>query len=208
MNLKFLIVFASLFVSACFENAENRFQNDADLVRLEHLEYWTGVIDEYYLKIGLVKIATKQQMRYLSSNGDKYDGRLDNNSSGFFKEYAVKDLVSEIEAVLGHEIDEKYDIQQVPTKSPVGYFYFVNTDGYLVWTTCITCGVTPISTLLLDGFTPTVNIVSEGMAGKVPKALTREKMLNHPIYKSWVSKTIKKPGHVEKIVKENRRDSK
>ena len=223
MKFKLFIILIISFVSACSEDPAEQFQEDADLIRLKHLEYWTEIIEKYYQVKGsypfqseiqkskdivLVKIATKQQMRYLSSEGDKYDKRLDNNQSDYFKERSVRDFVAEIESVLGHDIEEKYDIQKVPTSSPVGYYYFTSKDGYLVWVSCITCGVTQISTLLMDGYTPTVNIVSDGMVGKVPKALTREDMLNHPIFKSWVSKPFHKIEYVRNLVKENSRDSK
>jgi hypothetical protein len=223
MNLKILVVLFIFFISACSGIPMKQFQEDADLIRLEHLEYWTEIIDKYYKIKGnypfqgevknsedivLVKIATKQQMQYLSSGGDKYEKRLDNNQSGYFKERSVKEFVTELESVLGTEIEEKYDIQKVPTSSPVGYYYFTAKDGYLIWVTCITCGVTQVSTLLMDGYTPTVNIVSKGMVGKVTKALTRDEMLNHPIYKSWVSRPFHKREYVHNLVKENSRDSK
>ena len=200
-----------------------QFQEDADLIRLEHLENWTEIIEEFHQakghyplqkeaqkngKMTLVKIATKQQMRYLSVGGDKYDKRLDNNQTGYFQDVDVKQFVAAIESALGRDIEEKYDIQKVPTSSPVGYYYFATNDGYLLWVTCITCGVTQVSTLLMDGFTPTVNIVSEGMQGKVTKALTRENMLNHPTYKSWVSRPFHKAEYVQNLVKEHGRDSK
>jgi len=60
----------------------------------------------------------------------------------------------------------------------------------------------------MDGITPTVNIVSEGMKGKVAKALTRKEMLNHPIFKGWISSPFQKEAYVRGIVKENSRDSK
>lgn len=200
-----------------------QFQEDADLIRLRHLEYWTEILEEFYQEKGyyplqkeaqssekmiLVKIATKEQMRYLSVGGDKYDKRLDNNQSGYFQDVGVKQFVAAIESALGREIEEKYDIQKVPTSSPVGYYYFATDDGYVLWVTCITCGVTQISTLLMDGFTPTVNIVSEGMEGKVTKALTRENMLSHPIFKSWVSRQFHKSEYVRNLVNENSHDSK
>jgi hypothetical protein len=199
------------------------FQEDADLLRLEHLEYWTALLDEYHeikghypfqnkLKsdkdIALVKIATKQQIQYLSPGSSNYNPKLDINQTVFFKEQKVKDFVIELETVLNRTIEERYDIQKVPTSSPVGYHYFASKDGYLVWVTCTTCGVTPVSTLLMNGFTPTVNIVSKGMVGQVTKALLKKKMLEHPIYKGWVSKSFHKEEYVRNLVKENNSDSK
>lgn len=208
---------------ACSDNPMKEFQEDADLLRLEHLEYWTALLDEYNnikghypfqngLKngkdIALVKIVTRQQIQYLSPGTPDYNPKLDNNQSGFFKEYSVKDFVQELETILKRTIEEKYDIQRVPVSSPVGYYYFASKDGYLVWVTCITCSVSKVSTLLMDGFTPTVNIVSQGMVGQVPKALPRQQMLKNPTYKEWVSKDFHKEEYVRKLVAENSRDSK
>lgn len=224
MNKCIVILVISLF--SCTVNAGSpikAFQEDADLLRLEHLEYWTGLLDEYHkikghypfqdqLKSGkdisLVKIATKQQLQYMSPGSASYNQKLDNNQSGFFKEKPVKELITELELALERTIEEKYDIQNVPTSSPVGYFYFTSQDGYLVWVTCITCGVTQVSTLLMDGFTPTVNIISKGMVGQVPKALLKQEMLNHPTYKKWVSRPFHKEEYVRKLVAENSSDSK
>lgn len=203
--------------------AQVGFQADADQIRLEHLEYWTALMEEYNSvkgyyplqnklqeknDIGLVKIATKQQMSVLSVGGSNYNKRLDNNSNGRFKEESVATLVTVLEAGLNRTIAEKYDIQKVPVSSPVGYFYFYTEDGYLLWVTCITCDVTLISTLLFDGYTPTVNVVSEGMKGKVAKALLREEMLSHPIYREWKARGFQREEHVRSIVKENEADSK
>ena len=217
-----ILLLVCLVLTAC-SKVERQFQNDADLLRLEHLQYWTGLVEEYHKKtgsypfqeelsssseIGLVKIATKQQRQYLSPGSDKYNPKMDNNSNGAFREFSLKIFVSVLESSLGIEIEEKYDIQKVPTNNAIGYYYFVSADGYLIWVTCISCGVTEISTLLMDGITPTINIVSEGMKGKVTKALTREEMLEHPIFKSWVSSPFQKETYVRGIVQENSRDSK
>jgi hypothetical protein len=228
MKSKLLIIIASMSLIACAAagtgtgSARNSFQHDADLIRLEHLEYWAKLIEQYAeikshyplqdqttgnKDIVLVKIATRQQQKYLVKSGDKYSPQLDINSSGFFKENSVSELITEIESVIGNEISEKYDIQKVPTSRPVGYFYFVSNDGYVLWVTCITCGVTKISTLALRN-TPTVNIASEGLVSKVSKALTSVDMLNHPIYKQWRSQTLTKESYVRALVAEHERDSK
>ena len=218
-----IIILSFLGLTSCFDNSVDEFQSDADLIRLEHLEYWTDLLDEYQKikghypfqdqlegggDIALVKIATKQQLQYLSSGSADYNPKLDNNQSGFFKEHTISDFVKELESTLKREIDEKYDIQKIPTSSPVGYYYFTSKDGYLVWVTCITCGVTKVSTLLMDGFTPTVNLVSSGMAGQVPKALIKKEMLAHPTYKNWISRAFHNEEYARKVVAENNRDTK
>jgi len=204
-------------------NIEASFQNDADLLRLEHLEFWTKLVEDYYNKtgyypfqqrievndkIGLVRIATKNQQLYFDKDSELYISALDNNSDNFFQEFTVKDFVSEIESKLGLDIDERYDIQKVPTDSVIWYNYFVTAKGYLVWVPCISCGVTQISTLTMDGKTPTVNIVSKEMLNDVPKSLTREEMLNNPIYKKWKANILSKEEYLRGLEKENFNDSK
>lgn len=220
-----LILFVSCTLASCvgLRNLELEYQRDADLIRLEHLQYWTSLIEKYYTQVGhyplqdmiedeegiiLVKIATKSQSQYLSKGNLLYNPRLDNNPQEVFKEVSVKSLVQELEDGLGTPIAEKYDIQKVPTESIIGYNYFVTRDGYLFWSTCITCGVTEISTLLMNGFTPTVNIVSEGMVGKVTKALTRDEMVSHKIFQSWIKESLTREEYVRGLVEENESDSK
>jgi len=147
-------------------------------------------------------------MQYLKSGSGKYRKSLDNNADGFFQEFPVKDFVAELEAKLGRPIDEKYDIQRVPVKSPVGYNYYPTANGYVFWVTCISCGTSRISTLLMDGVTPTVNIVSPGMQGQVTKALTRDKMLADPGFQQWQKAPFNKEGFVRQVEQENLHDSK
>lgn len=218
-----LLIFGFLGLNMFYQNFEKSYQQDADILRLEHLEFWTELVNEYHNKMGhypfqdslkkeddivLVRIATQNQQQYFSKDSDLYRPDLDYNYDNFFREVSVKDFVSEIEDKLERNIDEKYDIQKVPTNSVIWYNYFVSKKGYLVWIPCITCGVSKISTLTMDGRTPTVNIVSEGMLDDVPKSLTREDMISSPIYKNWKSRGMKKEGYLRELEKENFDNSK
>ena len=212
-------------LSGCSSLAEmeDQYQHDADIARLDHLLYWSALIEEYYTSTGyypfqnrinntenitLVKIATKRQQRYLSAGNRQYDANLDINANGRFTEERMSEFVLEIQQKLGRNINEYYDIQNVPTSSPIGYNYFATKDGYLLWTTCITCGVTQISTLLMNGHTPTVNITSIGMKDKVTKALLRKELIDHPIFKKWITKKPYKAGYITHVTESNFDDSK
>lgn len=233
MNIKVILLGFTIFTFATFGLAENviaqatqkqlmDYQKDADLARLEHILYWTDLIEEYQQKTGsfpfqnsltsskpgFVRIVTKAQQEYFDPQSDKYISKIDNNARGSFQQFSIVDFVAELEKGLGREIEEKYDIQNVPSKTTIGYNYFVTEDGYLVWVPCITCGVTPVSTLLLDGYTPTVNIASEGMVGSVTKAYTRDDMIAHPIFKDWMARGYIKEGYVRHVEQQNARDSK
>ncbi len=202
---------------------ELSFQYDADLVRLEHLEYWTFLIEEFYDEnwyyplqnnlnskddIWLVRIATKEQQMFFDKNSEYYKYNLDNNWNDFFQEFDTSKFILELEKWLFRDIDEKYDIQKYPTYSPIWYNYFVTESWYLLWVTCITCWVTPISTLLYDWVTPTVNIVSIWMKEEVFKSLTRNEMINHPIYKWWKKRNYIKEWFIREREKENINNSK
>ena len=204
-------------------DADRAFHQDADLARLEHLEYWTGLVEEYENvtgeypfasslpakdSIGLVRIATADQSQFFTPGSDKYLRDLDNNAKSRFQEHSMADFVAELESGLGRTVEEKYDIQYVPSGSPIWYNYFVTEAGYLVWVTCITCDVTLISTLLYDGYTPTVNITSPGMKDSVSKALTRSEMLSHPIFLQWKSRPFVKEEFVRYRENLHRSDSK
>ncbi|MBS9778165.1 MAG: hypothetical protein KGV50_05305 [Gammaproteobacteria bacterium] len=206
-----------------YQKAEQYFQEDADLVRLADLEYWTGVIEEYHKKTGkyplqnqlqskneivLVKVATQFQRKFLSPGSDEYMPDMDNNKGERFTEKSMKDFVTVLEQGVKHPVDERYDIQKVPTKSPIGYNYFATHDGYLFWVTCQTCGVTPISTLLMDGYTPTVNIASIGMIDKVTKARIRKDMLSDEIFKKWIARPFHKKKYIDTLIKETIHETK
>ena len=207
------------------QKAMEQFQRDADIVRLEHILYWSELMEEYFAIKGsypfqdqlkendfacLVKIASKIQRQFISPGSKEYNPELDMNADKRFKELPIKELVSELETVLGREVKERYDIQKAPTHSPIGYYYFASHDGYLIWCICPTYGVSKISTLLMDGYTPTVNIVSKGMKGKVTKALTRDELLNNPIFKQWQKREFSKgkEPYIRKLIAENESDSK
>lgn len=232
MKKNFLIIFLMIFLSAsvfmaksCFASFEEAYQADADHLRLEHLLYWTGLIEEYYKKTGHypfqdkrdldkqiieVRIATREQAQYFTKGNDKYVEPLDINSTGRFKEVTVKDFVAELEKGLGRAIDEKYDPQRVPTYDPIWYHYFTNDNGYLLYVTCISCGTTEVSTLLVTeiAHTPTVNIGSEAMAAKVTKALTRDKMMENPTFKSWMAREWIKEGFFRELEEKHKAETK
>jgi hypothetical protein len=211
-------------VNSVHENYVNEFDLDADKARIEHLVYWTALIEEYYKKTGyypmqklsltpqekavLIRIMTKEQRVHLIKGGKKYNPDLDTNYNGIFKEVAVKDFVSELESKLNHNVREYYDIEKVPNKHVLGYHYFVTDKGYLLWGICMTCGVTPITTLLMDGTTPTINIVSAGMKSEVPKSLTRVEILNNKIFKDLQNRPFSKEDFVRRRENETILDSK
>jgi hypothetical protein len=186
-------------------NEGGRHKTD-DMTRLEDLVYWTGLVEQYHKKTGryplqeelekdemiLVRIANEQQQQYFDPISILYNKKYDQVTSNTFMPYSTEVFVQELERVLGPLDKIPFDPDYEMRNTLNWYNYFATEDGYLMWVTCVSCGVTKISTLLLDGVTPTVNIVSEGMAGKVTKALQRDEMMQHPIFIDWVSRDVNK----------------
>lgn len=206
-------------------NAVQQFQSDADIIRLEHILYWSGLIEEYYEQKGayplqnqldengvaiLVKIATRLQRQFISPGSRDYNAELDLNVNGTFQELPVRSFIAELEDGLGREIKERYDIQKDPPVSPIGYSYFTTPDGYMILCICPTYGVSKISTLFMDRFSPAVKIVSPGMKAKVTNSLTRQELMEHPIFHAWRQRklTEENESYVRQRIVENEQDSK
>ncbi len=181
------------FLATCgrpYLTDEIRLQEDIDHLRLDHLEYWTALIEEYHAKLGvypLQKLAIKStkigHVQILPP--DFNDLRIDWGDS--FNEVSTVDMLDELERGLERKIAFKYPPEPTAPTYAMSYNYFVTQDGYLLWVNCQSCGITEISTYTMDGKSMTVNIASEKMVPQVTKALSREDMLAHPTYKTWRS---------------------
>jgi hypothetical protein len=178
-----LLALVTMVGLAGCQHVEELYQHDADIVRARHLVEWAQIIETYHSKAGryplqsrakgdetlLVQIATREQQEYLDPGSSKYAKGIDNKVPRFTS-VSVKDFVADIEAVLGRDIDERYDPQRVPTGAPIYLSYFVNRDGYLIWTVCRTCPPrsNSFSTLLWTA-TPSINIGSKWFIENVRK---------------------------------------
>ena len=202
---------------------EARFQHDADLLRLEHLLYWSGLIEAYHAKLkryplqrelanatkpGLVKIISRQQQQFLSPGSGWYNRQLDQNAHGNFEERPVKELIIALERGLGRHLAEKYDIQQIPTAHPVGYSYRVSAEGYALSAPCLNAAQSELSSLLDNGITPVITIVSPGMQAQVERGWLRDELAAHPQFRHWQSIAFIKETHVRSVEASAYKDSK
>lgn len=182
--------------------SEVKIQQDYDHLRLEHLEYWTGLIEEFHKKTGYYPLqktsgetAPFTHVQILPP--DSNDHLIDWGDN--FLELTSDALISELESGLGRKVKFKFPPETTPPDYAYAYNYFVESDGYLVWVTCQSCGITKISTYTMDGKSATVNIASAGMVPKVTKAQTRENMLAHPRYKIWRSIDVHDKNRMRKL---------
>ena len=124
-------LFAAIFILTGCATTSGGFQQDADVVRLKHLEYYGGLIEEYHSKTGeyplqgrynipaYVHVAHDKQIKY-TKQGPPYKHEV----------IEFKQLVSELESVLGRDLKEFYDPQFAPDSKPNFYIYLVLEDRY------------------------------------------------------------------------------
>lgn len=110
---------------------EKELQDNCDIVRLQHLKYYTEIIEEYKQKTGKYPFQTnsknetyafiynKEQKKY-STDTNKEDHKL----------ISPQDFFAELAKSLGRDVDQKYDPQYVPTTRPVFYIYMITGDTY------------------------------------------------------------------------------
>lgn len=139
---KFFIWFAAIIVSIIviltlvffimynrYSEQEERYQTDADIVRLHHLDYYARLLEEYKEKAGTYPF------QYLyPENVPVYSFIMTDEQEFDMKQFPFVnindyDFFAELERVLDREIDEKYDPQRVSSNGcPVFYTYMVNSD--------------------------------------------------------------------------------
>ena len=111
-----------------------QFQQDADIIRLRHMVYYTELISEYHAKAGhypfqgkaedvpvYVHIANERQQKYVGQDVDHE-----------YEAVSTADFFKELERVIGREIPEHYDPQYVPVYKPNFYVYMVVRDAFFL----------------------------------------------------------------------------
>ena len=110
---------------------EKKYQHDADIYRLRHLEYFGNLIEEYHDKTGryplqgeselqnYVHIAAPHQQKYVRG-GPQY--KHDVTDVEMFRKV--------LEEGLGRKVDFKFDPQKVPAGAPNFYIYMIEGDSF------------------------------------------------------------------------------
>jgi hypothetical protein len=128
-----IVIFVVLCISCqSYRVAEERYQNDADIVRVHHFDHYAKLLTEYYEKTGkypfqhekdvpvYVFIMTNvQETKFKDTNPYKHTTV---NDRYFFEELSIG---------LGRTIEEKYDPQKVAGDDrPNMYIYMVDGDNF------------------------------------------------------------------------------
>ncbi len=132
-SIKAICSFFVLFLVVGCSGTSTDFQNDADILRLQHLKYYAEILDKYkkvtdkYPFQGrndipiYVHIANDEQIEF-TKKGPPYPHEV----------IPFNDFVREVESVLGKEINEYYDPQYRPAYKPNFYIYLINSDTFFL----------------------------------------------------------------------------
>lgn len=110
---------------------ERELQDNCDIVRLRHLEYYGNLIEEYKQKTGHYPFQDNvggQTYAFIYNNKQKKYARDTNPSK--HTQLPPKTFFTELEKGLGRQIDQLYDPQYAPTERPVFYIYMIEGDTY------------------------------------------------------------------------------
>jgi len=129
-SLFLIVAFLGLLLSACSATSQN-FQEDADIMRLKHLEYYGNLLLEYNAKTGTYPFMGEVDVPayvFVASPHQKDD--IKGGPPYEHKTADFKYLVEEFQTVLGRDIKEYYDPQYEPDSKPNFYIYMVDGDTY------------------------------------------------------------------------------
>ena len=174
----------------------SKLQYDLDIARLKDLSTLSGHLEAYKKRTGhypfegevpypnYVYIATKEQWQYIQGV-PPYQHK--------FTE--VQELITELQAKLGGDIEIPFDLQRVPVNKPNFYIYMVVDDMYFL-------------AVHLHHQQPFANKVSDyyykvevtnSPYDKNPGTWLREQLLTNPDYQQAIAAKPHKPGYTEQL---------
>ena len=123
-------LFIVLLLIACSPTSE-KFQSDADIIRLKHLEYYGNLLIEYHAKTGTYPFIGEVDVpAYVFVASPEQKDGIKGGPPYAHKTADFKYLVDEFESVLGREVKEYYDPQHEPDSKPNFYIYMVEGETY------------------------------------------------------------------------------
>lgn len=176
------------FISACSPAASN-FQNDADIIRLNHIEYYGNLLMEYHEKTGTYPFIGKADVPIYVFVASPH--QVDDIKGGppyAHRTAEFKYLVEELRAVLGRDIKEYYDPQYEPDSKPNFYIYMV--DGKTYNFAIHTHQAYPFSNPVADGYNK-VEITNNPNGS--PHLIEPQKLFAREDFRMASSKKISKP---------------
>lgn len=128
--IRFKLALTVMLLTACSLNSSD-FQSDADILRLQHLEYYGNLLTEYHSKTGTYPFVGEIDVpAYVFVASPQQTDDIQGGPPHAHKTAAFKYLIEELETVLGRNIKEYYDPQYEPDSKPNFYIYMVDGGTY------------------------------------------------------------------------------
>jgi hypothetical protein len=184
---------------------ENMYQADADIIRVQHFDYYAQLLTEYYEKNGKYPFQYEKDnpvyVYILTNFQDK-----DFEDTNPYRHYTVNDkyFFEELSNGLGRQIYEKYDPQKVGTDGrPNMYVYMVYDNNFY------------FAIHLYNGnfFTKNIGEYYNKMElsnedNNEYKLYTYETLRNNPQYLELINRKTNKQGFFDELDEQNKNDSK
>jgi len=128
--ISFKLTLTAIFLMGCSFSSSD-FQSDADILRLQHLEYYGNLLTEYHEKTGTYPFLGEVDVpAYVFVASPQQTDNIQGGPPYAHKTATFKYLVEELETVLGRKIKEYYDPQYEPDSKPNFYIYMVDGGTY------------------------------------------------------------------------------
>ncbi|WP_189580320.1 hypothetical protein [Litorimonas cladophorae] len=174
----------------CSGGTNLSFQSDADVYRLQDLEYYGDLIEAYKVKTGTYPFLDEAQdlpVYSVIASPEQIDDvqalpfrHISKSPTQFFQE---------IEAKLGRAVDERYDPQFEPDRKPNFYIYKAGGEGYFF----------AVHISQPYGFAQAVGpgynkVEISNVAGGDNYASSPKSLFAHPSFRAAVEAPVAKPG--------------
>ena len=128
--LRLTVALTVISLTACSPTSSS-FQNDADIIRLKHLEYYGNLLTEYHAKTGTYPFMGDVDIPvYVFVASPEQIDDIQGGPPYAHKTADFKFLVEEFKSVLGRDINEYYDPQYEPDSKSNFYIYMVHGEIY------------------------------------------------------------------------------
>jgi hypothetical protein len=204
-NVFILLVGFSQFCSCqSYREMENIYQADADIVRIQHFDYYAQLLTEYYEKNGKYPFQyEKEYPIYVFILTDFQEKDFEDTNP--YRHYTANDkyFFEELSNRLSREIDEKYDPQKVGTDGrPNMYIYMVYGDNFYF----------AIHLYNSNPFTKSISQYYNKMElsnedDSENKLYTYETLKNNPVYLALINQMANKQGFFGELDEQNKNDS-
>jgi len=203
----FLLFVGIILIFSCksYRNKEGIYQADADIVRIQHFDYYAQLLAEYNEKTGKYPFQYEKEYPvyvFLLTNFQEKDFK-DTNP---YKHFTVNDkyFFQELTDILGKNIYEKYDPQKVSSDGrPNMYIYMVYEDNFYF---AIHLYNSNPFTKNIDKYYNKMELSNEDDFGN--KYFSYETLKNDPQYLELINRTANKQDYFNDLDEQYKNDSK